>query len=222
MRAPKSGSFAAMGLSEPVLRGLTRLGYKLPTPVQRKALPPALSGRDVVAMARTGSGKTAAFLIPLVERLRRHTARIGARGVVLSPTRELALQTLSVLRGMCQFTDLRCAGLVGGESMGEQFSALANNPDVLVATPGRLAHLLVEVPHFSLKLVEYVVFDEGDRLFELGFAEQLGDITSRMPPQVRGWVGGGGGGAEARCGSDARAWRRCPAEHRALRSRAHG
>ncbi|RYE99669.1 MAG: DEAD/DEAH box helicase, partial [Methanobacteriota archaeon] len=156
-------------------------GYKVPTPIQRKSLPFALAGRDIVAMARTGSGKTAAFLIPMLEKLKAHSTRIGARAVLLSPTRELALQTMKFAKSLGKFLDLRVSGLVGGESMEEQFSMLANNPDVLVATPGRLMHLLLEVPNFTLKNVEYVVFDEADRLFEMGFAEQLREILSRMP-----------------------------------------
>ncbi len=162
---------------------MLKMGYKVPTPIQRKALPVALAGRDVVAMARTGSGKTAAFVIPLLERLKAHSTRIGVRAVVLSPTRELALQTLKFTKGLGRFTDLRFTALLGGESMDAQFRALADNPDVIIATPGRLVHMLKEVPGFGLKSVEYAVFDEADRLFEMGFAEQLRDILGRMPEQ---------------------------------------
>ena len=177
----KGGGFQSMGLSQAVLSGVLRMGYKVPTPIQRKSLPLVLSGRDIVAMARTGSGKTAAFLIPMIERLASHAGRTGARGVLLSPTRELALQTLRFGRAFGKFTDLRFASLVGGESMDAQFAALAERPDVLVATPGRLMHMLREVPGFTLAAVEYVVFDEADRLFEMGFAAQLSEILSRMP-----------------------------------------
>jgi ATP-dependent RNA helicase DDX54/DBP10 len=141
------------------------------------------AGKDVVAMARTGSGKTAAFLIPLVERLQQHSTRVGARAVVLSPTRELALQTLKFVRSLAKFTDLRFASLVGGEGLSEQFSSLADNPDVLIATPGRLVHLLSEVSSLHLRAVQYVVFDEADRLFEMGFADQLREVLTRMPQQ---------------------------------------
>jgi superfamily II DNA/RNA helicase len=175
------GGFQVLGLSKPVLSGILRLGYKVPTPIQRAALPAALSGKDLVAMARTGSGKTAAFLIPLIERLASHSSRMGARALVLSPTRELALQTLRFAKSLAKFTDLRFSSIVGGESMEGQFASLADNPDVLVATPGRLMHHLSEVPGFHLKNVEFAVFDEADRLFEMGFAEQLTDLISRMP-----------------------------------------
>lgn len=177
----KGGGFQAMGLSQPVLAGILRLGYKVPTPIQRKTLPVALSGKDVVAMARTGSGKTAAFLLPMIEKLQSHSTKIGARAVILSPTRELALQTLRFARSLAKFTDLRFASIVGGESMEGQFAELSKNPDVLVATPGRLMHHLQEIPGFHLKSVEYAAFDEADRLFEMGFADQLNDILSRMP-----------------------------------------
>ena len=178
----KSGGFQSMGLSPLVLQGVLRLGYKVPTPIQRKALPLVLSGRDVVAMARTGSGKTAAFLVPLVEKLRAHASRSGARGVLLSPTRELALQTLRFGRAVAKYTDLTFAALVGGEAMGAQFAALKERPDVLVATPGRLVHMLREVPGFNLASCEFVVFDEADRLFEMGFASQLNDLLAALPP----------------------------------------
>jgi ATP-dependent RNA helicase DDX54/DBP10 len=135
-----------------------------------------LPGNDVVAMARTGSGKTAAFLLPLLHRLRCHSPVSGARGLVLSPTRELALQTMRFGRDMAHFTDLRMCCLVGGDALDAQFEALAASPDLLVATPGRLLHHLSEVDGMSLRTVEVAVLDEADRLFEMGFAEQIRDI----------------------------------------------
>ncbi|KAI9216900.1 P-loop containing nucleoside triphosphate hydrolase protein [Blastocladiella britannica] len=181
----KSGGFQSMGLQPDTLKAVLRMGYKIPTPIQRKAIPLVLDGHDVVGMARTGSGKTAAFLLPLVEKLRRHSPRVGARAVILSPSRELALQTLKFLRDLAKYTDLRSVALVGGDNMDEQFSAMAGNPDVIVATPGRLLHLLVEM-NLDLKRVEYIVFDEADRLFEMGFAVQLHEIMHRLPePDLR-------------------------------------
>ena len=291
-----------MGLSPEILRGIKRKGYRLPTPIQRRALPLALSGQDVVGMARTGSGKTAAFVVPLLERcwsglthacrtgartltaqecmaglcfihnvhvsatsapsrafrlplvtdtqpwcrLRAHSVRAGARAVVLAPTRELALQTHKVVKELGRYTDLRTAVLVGGDSMEAQFAELAANPDILVATPGappcrlpcelpashaeralrdtqhavlasdahrartpikgyvccgqdehttslhgaadrfvllrpgRLVHLLTEVEGLSLRTVQYCVFDEADRLFEMGFADQIRAVLAQM------------------------------------------
>ncbi|KAL4161485.1 hypothetical protein PRNP1_002039 [Phytophthora ramorum] len=175
------GGFQHLGLSPLVFRGVMAMGYKVPTPIQRKSLPIVLSGKDCVAMARTGSGKTAAFLIPMVEKLKEHSTKIGVRAVVLSPTRELAVQTLRFTKQLSKFTTLKMALIVGGEGMDQQFEAIAANPDVLVATPGRLMHLLQEIPDFNLKAVEYVVFDEADRIFEMGFAEQLQEILKNMP-----------------------------------------
>ena len=134
----------------------------------------------MVAMARTGSGKTAAFVLPMLHRLRAHSIVAGARGVVLSPTRELALQTLHVITDFAHFTDLRACALVGGDSLEEQFQALADAPDVLVATPGRLLHHLAEVEGLSLRTVQVAVLDEADRLFEMGFLDQIRDIFKRL------------------------------------------
>ncbi|DAZ99200.1 TPA: hypothetical protein N0F65_008233 [Lagenidium giganteum] len=180
-RGAGTGGFQHLGLSPPIFRGVMAMGYKVPTPIQRKALPLVLSGKDVVAMARTGSGKTAAFLIPMLEKLKEHSTKIGVRGVILSPTRELAVQTLRFAKSLAKFTSLKISLIVGGEGMEAQFELIAANPDVLVATPGRLMHHLQEIPDFNLNCVEYIVFDEADRIFEMGFAEQLQEIFKNMP-----------------------------------------
>lgn len=176
----KSGGFQSMGLSYPVYKGVMRKGYKVPTPIQRKTIPVILDGKDVVAMARTGSGKTAAFLIPMFEKLKAPQAQTGARALILSPTRELALQTLKFTKELGKFTKLKTALILGGDSMDEQFAALHENPDIIIGTPGRLMHVIKEM-NLKLQNVEYVVFDEADRLFEMGFAEQLQEIIRRFP-----------------------------------------
>ncbi|XP_005371928.1 ATP-dependent RNA helicase DDX54 [Microtus ochrogaster] len=176
----KSGGFQSMGLSYPVFKGIMKKGYKVPTPIQRKTIPVILDGKDVVAMARTGSGKTACFLLPMFERLKAHSAQTGARALILSPTRELALQTMKFTKELGKFTGLRTALILGGDKMEDQFAALHENPDIIIATPGRLMHVAVEM-NLKLQSVEYVVFDEADRLFEMGFAEQLQEIISRLP-----------------------------------------
>ncbi|XP_050174487.1 ATP-dependent RNA helicase DDX54 [Myiozetetes cayanensis] len=175
----KSGGFQSMGLSYPVFKGIMKKGYKVPTPIQRKTIPAILRGRDVVAMARTGSGKTACFLIPMFERLKA-PSQAGARALILSPTRELALQTLKFTKELGMFTGLKTALILGGDKMEDQFAALHENPDIIIATPGRLVHVAVEMK-LKLHTVEYVVFDEADRLFEMGFAEQLQEIIARLP-----------------------------------------
>ncbi|NXV76464.1 DDX54 helicase, partial [Atlantisia rogersi] len=144
-----------------------------------QSIPPILRGRDVVAMARTGSGKTACFLIPMFERLKA-PSQAGARALILSPTRELALQTLKFTKELGKFTGLKTALILGGDKMEDQFAALHENPDIIIATPGRLVHVAVEMK-LKLHTVEYVVFDEADRLFEMGFAEQLQEIIARLP-----------------------------------------
>jgi ATP-dependent RNA helicase DDX54/DBP10 len=131
-------------------------------------------------MARTGSGKTAAFVIPMIEKLKTHSVKVGARAVILSPSRELALQTLKVVKELGRGTDLRTVLLVGGDSLEEQFSAMTSNPDIIIATPGRFMHLKVEMG-LELSSVKYIVFDEADRLFEMGFAAQLTEILHAMP-----------------------------------------
>lgn len=132
-------------------------------------------------MARTGSGKTAAFVIPMIERLRAHSARVGTRALILSPSRELAIQTLKVVKEFSRGTDLKCILLVGGDGLEEQFSSMSANPDIVIATPGRFLHLMVEMS-LDLSSVKYAVFDEADRLFEMGFAAQLTEILHALPP----------------------------------------
>ncbi|XP_051149932.1 putative DEAD-box ATP-dependent RNA helicase 29 [Andrographis paniculata] len=176
----KSGGFESLGLSANVYSGVKKKGYRVPTPIQRKTMPLILSGYDVVAMARTGSGKTAAFLIPMLQRLQHHVPQAGVRALILSPTRDLALQTFKFTKELGRFTDLRASLLVGGDSMESQFEELAQNPDCIIATPGRLMHHLEEVDDMSLRTVEYVVFDEADCLFSMGFAEQLHKILGQL------------------------------------------
>ena len=177
----KGGGFQAMGLNANTLRAVTRKGFSVPTPIQRKTIPLILGGQDVVGMARTGSGKTAAFVIPMLEKLKSHSAQVGARALILSPSRELALQTLKVVKELGRGTDLKCVLLVGGDSLEEQFSLMAGNPDIVIATPGRFLHLKVEMA-LDLSSIRYVVFDEADRLFEMGFAAQLTEILYALPP----------------------------------------
>lgn len=176
----KGGGFQAMGLSATTLKAITRKGFSVPTPIQRKTIPLLLDDQDVVGMARTGSGKTAAFVIPMIEKLKSHSAKFGARGLVLSPSRELALQTLKVVKELSRGTDLSSVLLVGGDSLEDQFGFMTKNPDIVIATPGRFLHLKVEM-NLDLSSIKYVVFDEADRLFEMGFAAQLSEILHGLP-----------------------------------------
>ncbi|KAF1975063.1 DEAD-domain-containing protein [Bimuria novae-zelandiae CBS 107.79] len=176
----KGGGFQAMGLNAALLQAITRKGYKVPTPIQRRAVPLILDRQDVVGMARTGSGKTAAFVIPMIQTLKTHSAKFGARAIIMSPSRELALQTLKVVKELGRGSDLRTVLLVGGDSLDEQFSSMTTNPDIIIATPGRFLHLKVEM-NLDLSSVRYIVFDEADRLFEMGFAAQLAEILHALP-----------------------------------------
>ncbi|KAI2920735.1 hypothetical protein CBS147320_5014 [Aspergillus niger] len=176
----KGGGFQAMGLNANLLKAITRKGFSVPTPIQRKTIPVIMEDQDVVGMARTGSGKTAAFVIPMIQKLKSHSTQVGARGLILSPSRELALQTLKVVKELGKGTDLKAVLLVGGDSLEEQFSMMAGNPDIVIATPGRFLHLKVEM-NLDLSSIRYVVFDEADRLFEMGFAAQLTEILHGLP-----------------------------------------
>ncbi|PRP76488.1 DEAD (Asp-Glu-Ala-Asp) box polypeptide 54 [Planoprotostelium fungivorum] len=186
---PKFGVFKTMGLNSFLMKGIVKKGYKSTTPIQRKTIPLLLEGKDVVAMARTGSGKTASFLVPMFQKLGSHSERVGVRAILLAPTRELALQTLKFVTTIGCYTNLRSCLLVGGDSMLDQFTDLASNPDIkglridiisIVATPGRLLHHMSEAK-LSLKMVQYVVFDEADVLFEMGMAEQIMEIIAALP-----------------------------------------
>ncbi|CAD0197411.1 unnamed protein product [Chrysodeixis includens] len=180
-----TGGFQSMGLSFPIIKGITKRGYKQPTPIQRKTIPIALTGKDLVAMARTGSGKTACFVLPMLEKLLSPNAKPlpgkNFRGLILSPTRELALQTLKFVRELGKFTGLTSAAILGGESIEQQFSVMSGTaPDIVVATPGRFLHICIEM-NLKLDNIKVIVFDEADRLFELGFGEQLREIVARLP-----------------------------------------
>lgn len=176
-----AGAFASLGLNSTLCKAILKKGYKQGTPIQRKCIPLLLEGKDVIGMARTGSGKTAAFVLPMLQNLRSHSAKTGVRGLILAPSRELALQTLKFTQQMARFTDLRVAALIGGDGLEEQFASLASNPDIVVATPGRLLHVCIEAK-LNLKTVSMVVWDEADRLLEdPSMAEQLKEIMLRCP-----------------------------------------
>ena len=176
----KGGGFQAMGLNANLLKAVARKGFSVPTPIQRKTIPVIMDDQDVVGMARTGSGKTAAFVLPMIEKLKNHSTKVGSRGLILSPSRELALQTLKVVKELGRGTDLKSVLLVGGDSLEDQFAMMAGNPDIVIATPGRFLHLKVEMD-LDLSSIRYVVFDEADRLFEMGFAAQLTEILHGLP-----------------------------------------
>lgn len=179
-------SFASLGLSAALVRAAEELSYLQPTPVQTEAIPAALQGRDLLASAHTGSGKTAAFCLPIVQRLieaPRHTPR-RTRALILVPTRELATQVGETMRGFAErlATPLKVSIVFGGVSINPQMMRMRGGTDVVVATPGRLMDL---VDHNALKLghVETLVLDEADRLLNEGFADELAAILALLPAQ---------------------------------------
>ncbi len=169
--------FGGLGLSQKTLQAIARAGFDHPTPVQSRAIPPAMEGRDVVAIAATGTGKTAAFLLPILERL---TGKTGSRALVLAPTRELALQIGEELARFGHGHHVRGAVVIGGAAMGEQVRALAERREVIVATPGRLVDHLRQGT-VRLDDVEVLVLDEADRMLDMGFRPQLTRILERLP-----------------------------------------
>jgi len=174
-------NFQNMNLHNSVLKALIKLGYRTPTPVQRKIIPIALKGFDVVVKAKTGSGKTIAFLIPILQKLEKHR-NVGIRAIIISPTRELVIQTHKFVRKISIYTNLRIATFVGGEDMKEQFNNLSLSPDLILATPGRLIHL-ISGTFIKLDNIQTIVYDEADCLFELGFASQLRYIHKKLPKE---------------------------------------
>ncbi|MCC6416569.1 MAG: DEAD/DEAH box helicase [Opitutaceae bacterium] len=170
-------SFKALNLSEPILRGIQAAGYADPTPIQLRAIPLVLGGGDVIGSAQTGTGKTAAFALPILTRLGRHGK---ARVLVLEPTRELAAQVETAFRDFARFTDLRTVAIFGGVGYGNQRNELRRGVDVIVATPGRLMDYLKDGT-LSLTDLEVLVLDEVDHMLDMGFLPIVRDIIGRCP-----------------------------------------
>ncbi|XP_061147297.1 probable ATP-dependent RNA helicase DDX27 isoform X5 [Syngnathus typhle] len=171
-------TFDDMNLSRPILKAITALGFKRPTPIQKACVPVGLMGRDLCACAATGTGKTAAFMLPVLERL---VYKPGAtsqvtRVLVLVPTRELGIQVHSVARQLAQFTSVTTCLAVGGLDLKSQEAALRAGPDVLIATPGRLIDHLHNTPSFELTHIEILILDEADRMLDEYFEEQMKEI----------------------------------------------
>jgi ATP-dependent RNA helicase RhlE len=172
-------SFSGLGLDPAFLRALRELDFTRPTPVQRDAIPPALAGHDVLACAMTGSGKTAAFLLPIMQRLLRKR-RGTTRALVLAPTRELAAQIDEHLSELAVHTPLTGAAVFGGVGMGPQEHAFRSGVDVIVATPGRLLDHLRH-PYARLGGLEVLVLDEADRMLDMGFLPDIRRVLTHLP-----------------------------------------
>lgn len=171
-------SFYGLGIAPALLEVLGKLKFQVPTPIQHKAIPIAIEGKDVIGVAQTGTGKTLAFGVPMIQRL----AQKRGRGMVLVPTRELAIQVNETLAKLTPTFKMRTSVLIGGESMAEQVSSLRNDPKIIVATPGRLIDH-VGRHHIRLDDVVILVLDEADRMLDMGFAPQIDQILRLIPKE---------------------------------------
>lgn len=183
--------FSEFGLDPKILRALEKIGYTHPTPIQIKAIPVVLEGRDVMGAAQTGTGKTAGFGLPLIQKILRHEtssvspARHPVRALILTPTRELAIQVAENLVEYSSETKLRVSCAYGGVNIAPQAEELKKGVEILVATPGRLLDHL-EQRNISLKNVEIVVLDEADRMLDMGFLPDISKILKELPAQKQG------------------------------------
>ena len=177
--------FEELGLAETLLRAIDAQGYDAPTPIQTAAIPPVLEGRDVLGCAQTGTGKTAAFALPILQRLRRAECRVNGRGrkirtLILAPTRELTLQIGESFQAYGRYTKIRCTTIFGGVNQSPQVRALNAGVDIVVATPGRLLDLMQQ-GFVDLSHVEVLVLDEADRMLDMGFIHDLRRIVAKVP-----------------------------------------
>ena len=179
-------TFKELGLAEPILKALQAEGYENPTPIQEQAIPILLKGKDLLGVAQTGTGKTAAFGIPILQHL--YNSQNGQKGkrrikaLIVTPTRELAIQIGESLSAYGKFTGLRNTVIFGGVKQGKQVNTLRNGVDILVATPGRLLDLLNQ-GYISFRDLEFVVLDEADHMLDMGFIHDIKKIISILPPK---------------------------------------
>merc|ERR1719167_1734167 len=179
----ESDSFYTMNLSRPLLKAIEELKYVHPTPIQAATIPVALLGRDICGCAATGTGKTAAYMLPVLERLLfRPKEDSVTRVLLLVPTRELGVQVFQVTKQLCQFTTIDVALSVGGLDLRLQEAALRKNPDIVIATPGRLIDHIKNTPSFGLDSIEVLILDEADRLLEEAFLDQIKEIVKSCAP----------------------------------------
>ncbi|WP_338408459.1 DEAD/DEAH box helicase [uncultured Flavobacterium sp.] len=175
-------SFNSLGLSDALLKAINKKGYTTPSPIQQKAIPPILEGKDVLASAQTGTGKTAGFTLPILQilSLGKHLSNRPIRALILTPTRELAAQILANIKEYGEFLDLRSTVIFGGVNQNPQVAQLRQGIDILVATPGRLIDLQNQ-GLISLSKVEILVLDEADRMLDMGFLRDIERIMKVLP-----------------------------------------
>ncbi len=178
-----TNSFASLGIAEPILRALTAEKYETPTPIQAQAIPALFAGKDLLGVAQTGTGKTAAFAIPILQQLSANRAAPvpkSPRALILAPTRELAIQIGDAFRTYGRFLGLRNTVVVGGVGYGQQIEALRRGVDILIATPGRLMDHM-QSGHVRLERVTHLVLDEADRMLDMGFVRDVRKIVAALP-----------------------------------------
>jgi len=183
-KLPKT--FAELGIIDSLVDACTALGYKAPTPIQEQSIPLALQGRDLIGLAETGSGKTAAFALPILQALMDKPSSLF--GLVLAPTRELAYQISEQFEALGSLIGVKCAVIVGGMDMVSQSISLGKKPHIIVATPGRLLDHLENTKGFSLRSLKYLVMDEADRLLDLDFGPILDKILKVLPKERRTYL----------------------------------
>lgn len=176
---PQHTTFDGLGIAPKLLEILDKLQFKVPTPIQSQSIPTALQGKDIMGIAQTGTGKTLAFGVPMIQRLAQTK---GNKGLVILPTRELAVQVDESLNKIGRQIGLKTAILIGGENIGKQIRQLRNNPHIIIATPGRLIDHL-EQKTIRLDNVSVLVLDEADRMLDMGFAPQIKKILQTVPPK---------------------------------------
>lgn len=177
--------FAELGLSKALLRAVEEGGYKEMTPIQRQAIPNVLEGKDIIGVAQTGTGKTAAFALPIIQKLLKGEGKRSpktARSLILAPTRELAVQISDNIRAYSKYLHFRTALVYGGASAKPQIKDMLGGVDILIATPGRLLDL-TDQRHIKLGEIEYLVLDEADRMLDMGFIRDIRKIVALLPAQ---------------------------------------
>ncbi|MFC4634154.1 DEAD/DEAH box helicase [Dokdonia ponticola] len=175
-------SFQSLGLSDALLKAVSKKGYTTPSPIQEKAIPPILEGKDVLASAQTGTGKTAGFTLPMLQLLTKTPAqrRRPIRALVLTPTRELAAQVYDNVKEYSAFLDMKSTVIFGGVNQNPQVRTLRQGVDILIATPGRLLDLINQ-GELSLSKIEFLVLDEADRMLDMGFVRDIKKVISLVP-----------------------------------------
>ncbi len=179
--------FDSLGLHPDILKGIHDLGFIRPTPIQAKAIPPILQGKDVIGLAQTGTGKTAAFVLPILHRLLQRPGRRHPRALIVAPTRELAMQSMEQLKALSRYVPLKGAAIFGGVPMEPQISALARGVDILSATPGRLLDHIYS-GRIDFVDLEVFVLDEVDRMLDMGFLPDIQKIIRLLPPERQNLV----------------------------------